>query len=123
MSRRNFIKSVLGLSFLPFITNAQTLKPLSQNNKILLQTSPLAGFQYHQGEIIWPQLKIGDALTLQREPQNQRDSHAIAVYWNQSKLGYVPRRENRTLAQMLDREQNLQAQIQQLQYSGSPWQR
>ncbi len=66
-------------------------------------------------------MKVGDALRLQREPQNRYDPHAIAVYWQQLKLGYIPRRENRTLAQMLDRGQILNTQIEQLQSEAGPW--
>jgi len=120
-SRRSFIKSVLGLGLLPFATKAKSLTDAKQTPTILLQHSPIAGFQYYEGENIWPQMKVADALILQREPQNRYDTHAIAVYWQQSKFGYIPRRENRTLAQMLDRGQTLNAQIQQLKNEAAPW--
>ena len=121
MSRRHFIKSVLGLGLLPIAIKAKSTTAPKQTPSILLQHSPIAGFQYYEGENIWPQMKVGDALTLQREQQNRYDPHAIAVYWQQSKLGYIPRRENRTLAQMLDRGQTLNTQIEQLQNEAAPW--
>ena len=61
---------------------------------ILLQDSPLAGFQYHAGKAVWPQLRVGDALTLVREPDNAHDARAVRVEWQGRKIGYVPRREN-----------------------------
>jgi len=121
MSRRSFIKSVLGLGLLPVATKARSITETEQPPGILLQHSPIAGFQYCEGENIWPQMNVADALSLQREPQNRHDPHAIAVYWRQSKPGYLPRRENRTLAQMLDRGQRLNAQIQRLQNAAAPW--
>ena len=121
MSRRSFIKSVLGLGILPVVVKAKSITDAEQTPSILLQHSPVAGFLYYEGENIWPQMKVGDALRLQREPQNRYDPHAIAVYWRQSKLGYVPRRENRTLAQMLDRGQILNTQIEQLQSEAGSW--
>ena len=121
MSRRSFIKSVLGLGILPVAVKAKSIIEPEQTPGILLHHSPLTGFQYYEGENIWPQMKVGDALRLQREPQNRYDPHAIAVYWQQLKLGYIPRRENRTLAQMLDRGQILNTQIEQLQSEAGPW--
>ena len=120
-SRRRFIKSVLSLGLLPLATKAKSITDPKQTPSILLQHSPIAGFQYYEGENIWPQMKVADALTLQRESQNRYDTHAIVVYWQQSKLGYIPRQENRTLAQMMDRGQTLNAQIQQLQNKAAPW--
>lgn len=34
----------------------------------LLQTSPVAGFQYYNGEQMWHQIDIGDEVTLVRNP-------------------------------------------------------
>ncbi len=121
MSRRHFIKSVLRLGLLPIATKAEIITESKQTPSVLLQHSSIAGYQYYEGENIWLQMKIGDALILQREPQNRNDPHAIAVYWKHSKLGYIPRRENRTITQMMDRGQKLNAQIQQLQNKAAPW--
>src|SRR5690606_35557479 len=38
--------------------------------RILVQSSPLAGFQFHEGRALWDELEIGDELTLVREPDN-----------------------------------------------------
>jgi hypothetical protein len=40
--------------------------------RILVQSSPLAGFKYHAGEDLWPELREGDRLDLVREPDNER---------------------------------------------------
>ena len=90
---------------------------------ILLQESPLAGFQFHEGKALWKQLKEGDALTLTREPDNHFDPKAIRVEWQSHKLGYVPRRENLDLARLMDNGQALQARITRLQQARNPWER
>jgi HIRAN domain len=90
---------------------------------VLLQDSPLAGFQYHEGKALWNQLKTGDALTLTREPDNPYDANAIRVDWQGHKLGYVPRRENADVARLMDRDQPLQGRITRLQKAHSPWER
>lgn len=90
---------------------------------ILLQDSPLAGFQYHAGKTLWPQLKVGDALTLVREPHNRYDARAVRVEWQGHKLGYVPRRENADVARLMDGGQLLEARIVRLAEGRDPWSR
>jgi hypothetical protein len=90
---------------------------------ILLQDSPLAGFQYHQGKQLWQDMKAGDALVLVREPDNPYDAKAIRVDWQGHKLGYVPRRENADIARIMDNGARLQARISRLLESRDPWQR
>ena len=83
--------------------------------RILVQNSPLAGFQYYQGKELWEQMKVGDALALIREPDNAHDARAVRVEWNGHKLGYVPRQ--------LDRGNRLQARIVRLTKHRDPWKR
>lgn len=90
---------------------------------ILLQDSPLAGFQYHAGKALWPQMQVGDALTLIREPDNRYDANAVRVEWQGHKIGYVPRRENADVARFMDRGQALQARIVRLAEVRDPWSR
>lgn len=90
---------------------------------ILLQDSPLAGFQYHAGKKLWEEMKVGDALALVREPDNPHDARAVRVDWRGHKLGYVPRRENADIARLMDRGAKLEARISRLAESRDPWQR
>ena len=90
---------------------------------ILLQDSPLAGFQYHAGKALWPQMRAGDALALVREPDNPHDARAVRVEWRGHKIGYVPRRENADVARLLDRGQALTARIVRLAEVRDPWSR
>jgi hypothetical protein len=79
--------------------------------RLLVQSSPLAGFRYYAAAEVWDQLRVGDRLELSRESDNPHDSNAIAVSWRGRKLGYVPRRDNAALAWGLDRGEPLQARI------------
>lgn len=90
---------------------------------ILLQDSPLAGFQYHAGKKLWDEMKVGDVLVLVREPDNPYDARAIRVDWHGHKLGYVPRRENADIARLMDNGAKLEARISRLIESRDPWQR
>jgi len=91
--------------------------------RILVQSSPVAGFQFHEGKQVWDQLKVGDALMLVREPGNAHDARAVRVEWNGHMLGYVPRAENDALARQLDRGNRLEARIVRLTKHRDPWKR
>lgn len=101
------------------------MQPLSAQvaAHILLQDSPLAGFQYHAGKALWPQMRVGDALTLVREPDNRHDARAVRVEWRGHKIGYVPRRENADVARLMDAGQTLDARIVRLAEVRDPWSR
>jgi len=90
---------------------------------ILLQDSPLAGFQYHAGKALWPQMQVGDSLTLVREPDNSHDAKAVRVEWRGHKIGYVPRRENADVARFMDGGEVLTARIARLAEVRDPWSR
>ena len=90
---------------------------------ILLQDSPLAGFQYHAGKALWPQLRVGDALPRVREPVNAHDARAVRVEWQGRKIGYVPRRVNADVARLMDGGKRLAARIHRLSEVRDPWSR
>jgi len=91
--------------------------------RIIIQQSPLAGFQYYDGKVLWDTMKVGDTLVLVREPQNPHDSNAVRVEWKGQALGYVPRRDNTDVARQMDRGEKLQARIVRLTEARNPWQR
>ena len=82
--------------------------------RLLVQSSPLAGYRYHAAAQLWPQLRVGDPLELRREPDNPHDPNAVSVSWRGRRLGYLPRRENAAAAWGLDRGQPLRARISRL---------
>jgi hypothetical protein len=82
--------------------------------RLLVQSSPLAGFRYHAAAEVWRELRVGDRLELAREPGNPHDANAVAVLWRGRVLGYVPRRENAALAWGLERGTPLRARISAL---------
>jgi HIRAN domain len=99
------------------------LQPILQPAPVLLQTSPVAGFQYHAGEAVWALLRSGQALTMVREPGNRFDERAIRLDWQDQKVGYVPARDNAAASQLLDRGERLSAVITQLRQANNPWDR
>lgn len=121
MLRREFLDRILTLVGLSAV--APQVAAASPQRTILLQRSPLAGFQYHDGEELWPRLCAGALLALVREPDNRYDAQAVRVDWEGHKLGYVPAIENAAVSQLLDRGERLAARIAALNLSRNPWER
>ena len=88
--------------------------------RLLVQSSPLAGFRYHAAAEVWRELRVGDALELTREPDNPHDGRAVSVAWRGRRLGYVPRRENAAVAWALDRGERLRGRISALAEHPNP---
>jgi len=80
----------------------------------------VAGLQHYQSLKIVHSMATGDLLELKREPDNQHDANAIAVYWQTKKIGYVPRVNNLALSRMMDKGQQIAAEINWL--DDHPWQ-
>ena len=95
----------------------------AESIRILLQNSPLAGSQYYAVSTSWNDIRVGDRLTLIREPDNRHDRHAIRVEWNGHKLGYVPRAENKAAARVMDGGEKLEARVTRLRDDPDPWRR
>ncbi len=96
---------------------------LAAEVRVLVQSSPLAGFRYYAGEDLWMQMREGDRLTLVREPDNPHDAKAVRVEWRGQKLGYLPRRENAAVAGAMDGGEAVDARIAKLRRHRNPWQR
>jgi hypothetical protein len=119
MNKRNFLQGLLA-ALGAGIASGTSAAP---RRSVLIQRSPLAGFQYHAGEAVWPRLAVGQPLALVREPANPYDARAVRIDWRGHKLGYLPRIENAAVAQMLDRGERIEARIAQLRVSPDPWER
>ena len=95
----------------------------AESVKVLVQASALAGAQYYEADALWAEMKIGDGVTLTREPDNPHDANAVRIDWRGRKLGYLPRAENRTVAAEMDRGGRVEARIAALVPHRNPWRR
>lgn len=120
MSRRLFLERIATLIGVGIVAPmARAAVPW----RVELQRSPVAGFQYHQGEAAWPFLMPGASLSLVRESDNIHDPRAVRVDWHGQKLGYLPRIDNAAVSHLLDSGHALEAQIVVLRDSDNPWER
>ena len=94
--------------------------PAQEKVRLVVQSSNLAGFRYNDAAAVFSDLRVGDTLELAREPDNPHDANAVSLSWRGHKLGYVPRRDNRTLAWSLDRGDVLRARISRVTQHPNP---
>ncbi len=92
-------------------------------SQVILQTSPLAGFQYHAGRALFPLMQVGDRLQLIRESDNPYDAQAVRVEWRGAMIGYAPRADNVDLARLMDHGTQVEGRIVNLQKGRNPWRR
>lgn len=117
MDRRRFLAALCALP-------AARARPAAPSPRtLLIQRSPLAGFQYHGGEAVWGRLRVDQGVRLRREADNHYDKRAVRVEWRGRTLGYLPRMENAAVSQLLDNDVPLTASIERLCESRNPWER
>lgn len=118
MNRSNFIKGLLalgGIAVLP--TNI-----VKNYRKFYLLQFFVAGFRFYRGMQLLGQMNEGDQLELVREPDNEYDDCAVALYWNNEKIGFIPRDENALLSRLIDAQAlEFVAEIVHLNKKVQPW--
>lgn len=122
MLRRVFLKSLAKMASILAASPSASATPTPEK-WATLQTSPLAGFQFYEGDALWPLLAVGQPVELRREPANRHDARAVRVEWRGHMLGYLPRLDNAAVSQLLDRNVRLTAVISGLENSHNPWAR
>lgn len=82
----------------------------------------IAGFTYYDGALVFRKLKVGKKLELKLEEDNKFDARAIALYYKEHKLGFIPRTENRIIYKLLKigLSHNIRILIQKVDASEHP---
>ena len=62
----------------------------------------IAGFSYWDGCVAFNELKIGTELRFEREKDNKFDPYAVAIYYGEYKLGFIPRAANHEISKFLE---------------------
>ncbi len=70
--------------------------------KVHLDNFHIAGFGFWDGCEAFEHLKIGTKLDLVREADNAFDPYAVAIYYGEYKLGFIPRGSNHDISKYLD---------------------
>lgn len=118
---QNLINANPSFPSLFHIANANQNLPMPFAREIFLFSCHVAGTNFRP-EIaeVEPGLKIGAKFRLQREPKNEFDELAIAVYdADENHLGYIPKSENKIPTRLLDAGKTLSAKLLGKEWSGS----
>lgn len=110
---QSLIHNNAGFPSLFHIANANQTLAMPFAREIFLADCHIAGTNFRPDIAeIEPYLEVGAKLHLRREPKNEHDSLAIAIYTTQEyHLGYTPKSKNEVLARLLDAGKNLSAKL------------
>lgn len=118
MKRFQFIKGLIAAT----VVSALPRQKSTVYQKIYLLQCFVAGFRYYTGKNILSKFRIGDMLTMKREADNKYDKNAIALYWNDAKIGFIPAQENTLLSRLLDADSvKLIAEITHIEKDAQLW--
>lgn len=123
MLRRRFLKLLSLLPAAPVAAKALPPPLARALPRVPLVDAFVAGYQFHDGPDVEGRLRVGDALTLERDGDNPYDPRAIRLLWGGVMIGFVPRRRNDALSKLLDHGRKLEASIVELRPDDRPWQR
>lgn len=62
----------------------------------------IAGFTYCDGVDVFQDLKIGTKLNIKAEADNKYDANAIAIFYKDVKLGYIPKEANKEISILIN---------------------
>lgn len=68
---------------------------------VVLETK-VAGTMYYEPHEFEPLVKKDLPLKMVREPENQYDRFAVALYLDGGKIGYLPKSKNEVIARLMD---------------------
>ena len=95
----------------------ELLKPLSK--EIHLFDTFVAGTARLEDDAVVRKLKVGDKLALQRE-ESKFDDYAVQILNSEGeKIGYIPEKDNRIFARLMDAGKRLIAKVQKIDKKGS----
>jgi hypothetical protein len=97
--------------------------PDADNAKKVLYEGYIANYQYHKGQQLEHLFEPGTAFDLKHEPENPFDEDAVAVFYQDKKIGFVPQTSNVPIAQKLRQGRRLKARVARLAPQEEPWAR
>jgi hypothetical protein len=120
MKRSDFLQRLIGIAGF----GSAKLQAIIPKRKIYLQQFFVAGFRHYKGMELLEYMQENDFLELRREPDNEYDNSAIALYWQQEKIGYVPADLNELISRLIDAKAlPLIGTITHLKKEVKPWER
>ena len=121
-SRRGFLSILAGAGTATMVTTPGHAARRAGPARVRLLETYVAAMGNHASPAAVENLRAGDPVVLRREPDNSFDRRAVSVWTaDGERLGYVPRIENKALANMMDGGLRVEAHVATTARSASGW--
>jgi hypothetical protein len=97
--------------------------PVAPDAKKVLYEGYIANYQYHKGQQLEHLFEPGTSFDLKHEPENPFDEDAVAVFYKDKKIGFVPQSSNVPIAQKLKQGRQVRAKVARMLPDEEPWAR
>ena len=87
--------------------------------EILVLECLVAGTSFRKLEAVEPELKSEVKLSCKREAGNEHDEFAIGLWFNNTKVGYIPRDKNEVVARLMDAGKTFFSVLQAKEWEGN----
>ena len=87
--------------------------------EIMVLECMVAGTSFRKLDQVEAELLSTVALDMKREGKNEFDSFAIALYFREIKVGYIPKEKNQVIARLMDAGKAFYATIQAKEWEGN----
>jgi hypothetical protein len=94
----------------------------SKNPKVVYEGF-ISGYQYHKGLQMEHLFGPGTIFSLKHEPENPFDDDAVALYYENSKIGFIPPNDNVEIARRMQKGEPLKARLSRFEPESDPWER
>jgi hypothetical protein len=98
------------------------LKGDSKNSKIVYEGF-ISGYQYHKGVHMEHLFGPGTTFSLKHEPENPFDDDAVALYYDNARIGFIPPDNNVEIARRIQKGEPLTARLTRFEPQSDPWER
>lgn len=103
------------------------LKLLHENNttldvfrrEMLALSCLVAGTSFINLKEIEPQMIVSTIFELKREQDNKFDKKAVAIHFNNNKIGYIPKEKNDVIANLMDAGKQFSAKLISKDWEGN----
>jgi hypothetical protein len=87
--------------------------------EILVLECIVAGTSFRKLDKVEAELQSTVELQMKREGKNEFDDYAIALYFKETKIGYIPRDKNEVIARLMDSGKAFYSTIQAKEWEGN----
>ena len=104
MKRGSFLRTLIGLPLGIGTFLAQKIQQTDPVSHHLLNKFYVAGFQYYEGPELIHTISEGDVVEMQADTTNSYDKFAVAIRYNDTMIGHVPRSDNKHISRLLQQD-------------------